>query len=1325
MHFISFRIFQVRKFFPALLFTLLLANLVHSQQVEPDQPPASEPSTRVKPKARFVPGRVLVLFDQETPEAEAERSVARLRGRTADQDPRIGLRVVELEAGVSEEAALEQARALPGVVAAELDEIVELSQSVTPNDPFFIHQAHLQAIKAPAAWSTTTGAPSVAVAVIDTGVNGNHPDLAGRLLPGWNTYDNNSNYADVYGHGTKVAGTIITASNNGVGVASICWNCMLIPIRASQPSGSATYSALAAGVTWAADRGARVANISYQVSSSSAVTAAAQYFMKKGGLVFAAAGNYASNDPAADNPYIVTVSGYDPAARNLYNWSNYGNNIDVTAPGCTGMTILMNLSYGSGCGTSFASPTAAGVAALIFSANPNLTAVEALDILKKSAVDLGTAGWDSRFGHGLVDAQAAVAMASGQSTVDTKGPAITVSSPASGSRVKGSIAAAANVTDSGGAVASVLFKVAATTVCTFSTAPYSCSVDTKAFPDGNTSFTVVAEDTAGNVTTAQLSITIENADLTKPVVSLTAPAAGSTVSGTVTAAFSATDNVGVSSITVTAGSLTLCTLSGSATSCSWDTTKSPNGSVILTVLARDAAGNTQAASATVNVQNVDATDPVVTISSPVQGATVQGQTSIAFAVSDNVGVKQTTVTAGAATLCSVAGPATSCSWNTLATPNGTVSVTVTASDAAGNSKSTSVSVTVNNTDTTKPIVSVSSPVSGAQISGIAAITFSATDNVGVTGVTVTAGASTVCSLTGPASSCPWDTTLVPNGNYTITVTARDEAGNTQASSVGVSVNNADTKPPVLTVTSPAAGATVSGTTSVAFSASDNVGVTAITVAANGVTICSVAGNATSCAWNTTNLTNGPYTVAVTARDAAGNNQMVSRSVTVANADKTAPVVTISSPASGATLTGTVAVSFTATDNVGVTGITVSAGAATICSFSGPATSCAWDTKQSPNGAVTLSVTARDQAGNTQSAARSVTINNPVTDSVKPVVSFTTALAGMTVKGTVAVGVTSSDNVQVTKVVLAANGNPFCTLTTPTGSCSWNTLASPNGGVTLTASAYDAAGNVGVAQLVVTVANGDTISPQTVILSPSASTLQGHVTVQVSASDNVGVVSLMVTANGKPICNLGGGLYTCTWATQVFPNGTYSLVATAVDAAGNSGSASRIVTISNAVEISSASDRIKPMSVLTSPPAGSILRGLVPVSFVGYDNRAVTRGIIRVNTSTQCNFSVSAGSCLIDTTKFADGLYNLVAIVYDGAGNGAISYIPVYIANKSMPSEAPQLLEPPTLDDPDEVGEPAYDSDRESETAPAPEDPEIPGTPETPEIPGGGEPNQEP
>ena len=133
------------------------------------------------------------------------------------------------------------------------------------------------------------------------------------MVPGWNSYDNNSNSNDVAGHGTAVAGTAAAAGNNAAGVASVAWGCKVMPIRVSDTSGNATYSSIASGLNWAASHGARVANISYIVTGSSTVTAAARSFQTNGGVVVASAGNYSSFDSSPDNPSILTVSATNQA----------------------------------------------------------------------------------------------------------------------------------------------------------------------------------------------------------------------------------------------------------------------------------------------------------------------------------------------------------------------------------------------------------------------------------------------------------------------------------------------------------------------------------------------------------------------------------------------------------------------------------------------------------------------------------------------------------------------------------------------------------------------------------------------------------------------------------------------------------------------------------------------------------------------------------------------------------------------------------------------------------------------------------------------------
>jgi len=149
---------------------------------------------------------------------------------------------------------------------------------ITPNDPSDSQQWHLPRIQAPTAWQTTKGSTAIRVAILDTGVDASHSDLSSRMVPGYNFFDNNTNTTDVQGHGTKVAGTASATGNNGIGVTGVAWDTLIMPIRVGDLNGWATYSALASGLNWAANNGARVANMSYDVTGSATVASAAQYF---------------------------------------------------------------------------------------------------------------------------------------------------------------------------------------------------------------------------------------------------------------------------------------------------------------------------------------------------------------------------------------------------------------------------------------------------------------------------------------------------------------------------------------------------------------------------------------------------------------------------------------------------------------------------------------------------------------------------------------------------------------------------------------------------------------------------------------------------------------------------------------------------------------------------------------------------------------------------------------------------------------------------------------------------------------------------------------
>jgi subtilisin family serine protease len=363
-----------------------------------------------------------------------------------------------------------------------VEENAWVSPQVVPNDYYFSFQWHLSKIGAPDAWGISVGSSNVTVAVLDSGVDPSHPDLAGKLLSGWNFYNGNGDTSDVTGHGTAVAGVAAAATNNTVGVAGVGWKCLILPVRVTDENGYASYSLLSKGLVYAADRGARVAVVSFQIFNGSALTSAAKYFMDKGGLVFAAGGNTGQFENYTDNPYIVSVSGTTSDDK---SWGSYGPYIDLSAPCSAIYTTIKGGGYGNVGGTSFSAPIAAGVAALIFSVNPSLTPSQVEQILEATAVDLGDPGYDIYYGWGRVDAYAALKMASGVSPPppDTNPPSVKITYPSDGDTVSGAITVKVDASDDSGVSKVELYKNGVL-FAVDSEAPYEFYWDTTADPDG-------------------------------------------------------------------------------------------------------------------------------------------------------------------------------------------------------------------------------------------------------------------------------------------------------------------------------------------------------------------------------------------------------------------------------------------------------------------------------------------------------------------------------------------------------------------------------------------------------------------------------------------------------------------------------------------------------------------------------------------------------------------------------------------------------------------------------------------------------------------------
>ena len=351
-------------------------------------------------------------------------------------------------------------RQLPGIRFAEING--RRYPARVPNDPLYEgnQQWHYEAINLPQAWDITVGDESVVLALVDTGVLLNHPDLQGRLLPGFDFITDevtandgdgmdddpddpgDSTFGNSSFHGTHVTGTMAAASDNGVGVAGVTWNCKVLPIRGIGVS-FGSVADIVEGMLYAGglpnasgtvpDQPARVLNLSLGGVAGEAESrierAAVQSLVAAGITVIAASGNQGSSEPAPPAFYPETISvGAVDATLGRASYSNFGETLDIVGPGGKRFRDDNNDGFDDGVfstkgddsgdvieftynvleGTSMACPHITGVIGLMLSVNPDLTADEVRSILLGTAIDLGDTGRDDEFGYGLVDAEAAV-----------------------------------------------------------------------------------------------------------------------------------------------------------------------------------------------------------------------------------------------------------------------------------------------------------------------------------------------------------------------------------------------------------------------------------------------------------------------------------------------------------------------------------------------------------------------------------------------------------------------------------------------------------------------------------------------------------------------------------------------------------------------------------------------------------------------------------------------------------------------------------------------------------------------------------------------------
>lgn len=275
-----------------------------------------------------------------------------------------------------------------------------------PNDEFYQpYQWNLSQIFAEIGWNITSGNEDVPIAILDSGADPNHEDLKERITHGYNAFKDDGEFYDEHGHGTHVAGIIAAATNNVKGIAGVSWFNPILPVKVLNENAEGTAFEVANGIRWATDHGAKVINMSLgDTFDSKIMYDAIRYAYKNDVVLIAAAGNDNVDTPMYPAAYdeVLAVSAVDNK-RHKAIFSNYGNHIDVTAPGEHIPSTFLDNSYVMMSGTSMAAPHVAGLAGLIRSINPDLTNKEVVELIRSTANDIGPIGVDPYYGFGEIN----------------------------------------------------------------------------------------------------------------------------------------------------------------------------------------------------------------------------------------------------------------------------------------------------------------------------------------------------------------------------------------------------------------------------------------------------------------------------------------------------------------------------------------------------------------------------------------------------------------------------------------------------------------------------------------------------------------------------------------------------------------------------------------------------------------------------------------------------------------------------------------------------------------------------------------------------------
>jgi hypothetical protein len=745
-------------------------------------------------------------------------------------------------------------------------------------------------------------------------------------------------------------------------------------------------------------------------------------------------------------------------------------------------------------------------------------------------------------------------------------------------------------------------------------------------------------------------ITVQSATLTS---SFTSPADGATVSGDVNvgmAASGASGSANTFTLTLDGSPLFSNTTSDSTQTYTWKTKGLVQDGVhTLGLTVRDASGATAMATRTLTVNNntppgtLQVSFPNIAPGQAVQG-TVPVQITVAGASGTNNrftvfvdGVQQTVIASNTTTV--------TWNWDTTTVTNGSRTLSAGVQDATGNTGDGFTYVQVQN-----PTLQVfmTQPANGSTVSGTAVWTTMWVERAaaGTKTYTLSIGGQTLATGTDTSSgpvTLAWDSTKVSTGPQTLKATVRDPNGATGSTTISVNVQNAGGLS--ASFTSPAPGATVSGTVTVGMAASGGTAPYTYTLTIDGTQVASSGSNTYS--WPTNGYSNASHTLGLTVRDKAGATATATRTVSVQNGG-TQLSASFSTPAAGATVSGSVTVGMTASGGTApytymltIDGTQVASGASNTYS---------WPTNGYSNAGHTLGLTVRDNVGATATATRTVTVQNSLgTISV----FITQPSSGATVTGTQWVTIWIENAAAGTKTfTLSAAGQTVATTNdTSNGPISmpWITTGTPNGPTTLTASVRDPSNNTGTGSIPVTVQNGSSQLTAGFSTPAPGATVSGSVTVGMTASGGTAPYTYTLTIDGTQVAS--GASNTYSWTTTGYSPGNHTLGLTVRDNVGATAAAARTVTVQNGTPLTAS---------FTSPTQGATVSGTVTVAMAAGGGTAPYTYTLTIDgTQVASGASTTYGW---NTGAYTAGSHTLGLTVRDNTGAAATAGITVTVAS---------------------------------------------------------------